>query len=27
VSLDDADPAKVLTYDKWDSYRKDWIIM
>ena len=27
ISLDDADPIKVITYDKWDSYREDWVII
>jgi len=27
VSLDDCEPATVLTYDKWDSYRQDWILV
>jgi hypothetical protein len=27
VSLDDIEPTKVLTYDKWDTYRKDWKIL
>lgn len=27
ISLDDSDPVKVITYDKWDNYRKDWVIL